>query len=44
MEGNAIWELFIDTGSPEAYLLYRRYCQRSEKEREGTSRHKELFR
>ena len=24
MEGNAFWELFLDTGSPEAYLLFKK--------------------
>lgn len=27
MEGKAFWELFLDTGSPEAFLLYRRCCR-----------------
>lgn len=24
MKNEAFWELFLDTGAPEAYLLYRR--------------------
>lgn len=32
MEEKAFWELFLDTGSPEAYLLYRRYCRESGRE------------
>ena len=27
MDGKAFWELFLDTGSPVAYLLYRRCCR-----------------
>lgn len=42
MEGNPIWELFRDTGSPEAYLLYRRYCRHMEREQEFASRQREV--
>ena len=27
MQKQALWELFQDTGAPEAYLLYRRAMQ-----------------
>ena len=36
MERKAFWELFMDTGSPEAYLLYRRSLRSFDKEKEST--------
>ena len=26
MDGTVFWEMFLDTGSPEAYVLYRLCC------------------
>ena len=33
MQTQALWELFRDTGAPEAYLLYKRAMQEGEKSR-----------
>ncbi len=32
MQTQALWELFRDTGAPEAYLLYKRAMQDGEHE------------
>lgn len=32
MQTQALWELFQDTGAPEAYLLYKRAMQEGEQD------------
>lgn len=31
MEASFLWELFLDTGMPEVYLLYRKKCKEAER-------------
>ena len=30
MKSDAFWQLFLDTGAPEAYLLYRRGAEKKD--------------
>ena len=30
MKNDAVWQLFLDTGAPEAYLLYRRGAEKKD--------------
>lgn len=31
MDGNIFWDLFLDTGAPEAYLLYLKNRNKAER-------------
>jgi hypothetical protein len=35
MDGNVFWQLFLDTGAPEAYLLHRRQEHQQEETAAG---------
>lgn len=32
MDAQVLWQMFLETGSPEIYLLYKEACRESQKQ------------